>query len=203
VLQVAQYRLIGCVVAALIGIFCLLQAAFRSWRLAALTFVTLPSALVGGLVAAFVTGGVISLGSLVGFLVIFGIAARNGITLISHYQRLEREEGVPFGPKLVMRGTMERVSPILMTALVTGVVLVPALLLGDIPGLEVVRPMAVVILGGVVTSTVLNLFVVPSLYLRLAVSSVPDLEPRPVMGVAQRGFIGNMSDIPIGGAGST
>jgi Cu/Ag efflux pump CusA len=112
--------------------------------------------------------GVISLGSLVGFLTVLGIVARNGIMLISHYQHLERFEGVPFGPGLVVRGALERVVPILMTVFTTGLVLVPLILAGQIPGNEIEHPMAVVILGGLITATLLNLFVVPSLYLRFA-----------------------------------
>jgi len=154
--------------AAAVGIFLLLQASFGSWRLATLSFLTLPIALVGGVIAAYLTGGVISLGSLVGFFTVLGIVARNGIMLISHYQHLERFEGVPFGPDLVLQGARERVVPILMTVLTTGLALVPLLIAGEIPGQEIEYPMAWVILGGLITATLLNLFVVPSLYLRFA-----------------------------------
>ena len=139
-------------------------------RLALLSFLTLPSALVGGLIAAYIGGGVISLGSLVGFLTIFGIAARNGIMLINHYQHLEKYEGETFGPQLVLRGAKERIVPILMTAMSTGLALVPLVIAGSIAGHEVEHPMAIVIIGGLVTSTLLNLFVVPSLYLQYAKS---------------------------------
>jgi Cu/Ag efflux pump CusA len=162
-----------------LGIFCLLQLSFGSWRLATLSFLTLPSALVGGLLAAFATGGVISLGSLVGFFTVFGIAARNGILLINHYQHLEREEGATFGLDLVLRGARERLSPILMTALATGLALVPLVLAGDIPGHEIEHPMAVVILGGLVTSTVLNLFIVPAIYLRFGKEPERNVLTRP------------------------
>jgi CzcA family heavy metal efflux pump len=164
--QAAQRRLFGFAAVAMLGILLLLQASFGSWRLGLLSFLTLPSALVGGVLAAYLGDGVISLGSLVGFLTILGIAARNGIMLISHYQHLEREEGQQFGPELILRGARERLAPILMTALATGLALVPLVLAGSIPGHEIEHPMAVVILGGLVTSTLLNLFVVPSLYLR-------------------------------------
>jgi CzcA family heavy metal efflux pump len=164
--QAAQGQLLGFGIAAALGVFLLLQAAFGNWRLAALAFFTLPSALMGGVLAAFATGGVISLGSLVGFFTVFGVAARNGIMLINHYQHLEREEGEPFGPGLVLRGARDRLAPILMTALAAGLALVPLVISGDIPGHEIEHPMAIVILGGLVTSTVLNLFIVPSLYLR-------------------------------------
>jgi Cu/Ag efflux pump CusA len=121
---------------------------------------------VGGLLAIFAAGGVISLGALVGFFTVFAIAARNGILLINHYQHLERHEGETFGPGLVLRGARERLSPILMTALATGLAVVPLVVAGQIPGHEIEHPLAVVILGGLFTSTLLNLFVVPSLYLR-------------------------------------
>ena len=131
-----------------------------------LIFLTLPIALVGGILAAFAAGGVLSLGSLLGFFAVFGIAARNGILLINHCQHLEEVEGETFGPALVLRGARERLSPILMTSLATGLAVVPLVILGDRPGQEIEYPLAVVILGGLVTSTLLNLFVVPSLYLR-------------------------------------
>jgi Cu/Ag efflux pump CusA len=166
--QGAQNRILIFGIAAAIGILLMLQVCFRSWRAALLSFVTLPFALVGGVLAAYATGGVISMGSLVGFLTVFGIAARNGILMINHFQHLEEHEGEPFGPGLVLRGARERLAPIVMTALATGLALVPLVAAGEIPGAEIEYPMAIVILGGLVTSTVLNLFVVPSLYLRFA-----------------------------------
>jgi CzcA family heavy metal efflux pump len=167
-LNAAQDRLGLFGIGAAIAIFLLLQAAFGSLRLAALTFVLLPMALVGGVLAVWLGDGVLSLGSLVGFLTVFGIAARNGILMISHFQHLEREEGEPFGPALVLRGAKERLAPILMTASATGLALVPLAVAGSIPGHEIEHPMAIVILGGLITSTLLNLFVLPSLYLRFA-----------------------------------
>jgi Cu/Ag efflux pump CusA len=97
---------------------------------------------------------------------VFGIAARNGILLVNHCQHLERVEGETFGPGLVLRGARERLAPILMTSLATGLAVVPLVALGDRPGHEIEYPLAIVILGGLATSTLLNLFVVPSLYLR-------------------------------------
>jgi CzcA family heavy metal efflux pump len=164
--QSAQSRLLLSAIIAGVLILLLLQASFRRWRLAVLTFLTLPMALVGGVLAAWLTGGIISLGSLVGFFTVFGIAARNGILLINHCQHLEIREGMEFGPALVLRGARERLSPILMTSLATGLALVPLVVLGSRPGHEIEHPLAVVILGGLFTSTLLNLFVVPSLYLR-------------------------------------
>jgi CzcA family heavy metal efflux pump len=152
--------------AAAIGIVLLLQVVFSSWRLAILSFVTLPSALVGGILALFLGNGIVSLGALVGFLTVFGIAARNTILLIHHCQHLEKYEGETFGSKLVLRGAKERLAPILMTAATAGLGLVPLVIVGDVPGQEIVLPTAIVILGGLVTSTLLTLFVVPSLYLR-------------------------------------
>ncbi|MDQ6682002.1 MAG: efflux RND transporter permease subunit, partial [Chloroflexota bacterium] len=169
--QAAQDRLLLFALLAVIGVFGLLQAAFGSTRLAIVSFLTLPFALVGGVLAAWLTGGIISLGSLVGFFTVLGIAARNGIMMINHFQHLEREEGVPFGPELVIRGARERLSPILMTALATGLALVPLAIAGDLPGHEIEHPLAIVILGGLITSTLLNLFVLPSLYLRFGRSA--------------------------------
>jgi CzcA family heavy metal efflux pump len=180
----AQATLLTFGLAAAVGIFLLLQAAFGSWRLAIVFFVTLPLALAGGVLAALVSGGNISLGSLVGFFTVFGIAARNGILMINHCQHLEQVEGEPFGPELVLRGAKERLTPILMTASATGLAILPLIVAGDIPGHEIEHPMAVVILGGLITSTVINLFVVPALYLRFAkswlVAPVVDTAPAAV-----------------------
>ena len=164
--QAAEKRLLTFAVAAGVGVFFLLLTSFRSLRLALLSFLTLPSALVGGVLAAYLADGVISLGSLVGFFTILGIAARNGIMMINHFQHLERHEGETFGPGLVVRGARERLSPILMTTLACGLAIVPLVIAGNIPGNEIEHPLAIVVLGGLVTSTLLNLFVVPSLYLR-------------------------------------
>ncbi len=165
-LGAAQRRVLLYGTIAALVIFFLLQVALGSVRLALLLFLTLPMALVGGVLAARITGGIVSLGSLVGFLTIFGIAARNGILMLSHFQHLENHEGETFGRPLVMRGASERLAPILMTAFATALALIPLVVMGNIPGHEIEHPMAVVILGGLVTSTLLNLFVVPSLYLR-------------------------------------
>jgi CzcA family heavy metal efflux pump len=164
--QAAGKGLLLLSIVAAIGILFLLETSFKSWRLGILSFLTLPSALVGGVLAAYLGDGVLSLGALVGFLTILGIAARNGIMMINHFQHLEREEGETFGPGLVLRGARERLLPILMTTLACALALVPLVIAGSIPGHEIEHPLAVVVLGGLVTSTLLNLFVVPSLYLR-------------------------------------
>jgi Cu/Ag efflux pump CusA len=163
-LNAARGRLMVFGLIAALVILLLLQVAYGSFRLALLTFFLLPMALVGGAIAVWLGEGIVSLGSLVGFLTVFGIAARNGILMISHFQRL-LQEGMPFGPELVLRGSMERLAPIMMTAMATGLALVPLAWAGSIPGHEIEHPMAIVILGGLVTSTLLNLFVLPSLYL--------------------------------------
>jgi Cu/Ag efflux pump CusA len=180
--QAAQGRLLFSAVGAGLLILLLLQTSFRSWRLATLVFLTLPMALVGGVLAAWLAGGILSVGSLVGFFTVFGIAARNGILLVNHCQHLEQVEGEEFGLPLVLRGARERLAPILMTTLATGLALVPLVVLGQRPGHEIEHPLAVVILGGLVTSTLLSLFVVPSLYLRFhrptgPAVSAPDADP--------------------------
>ncbi|HET7697563.1 MAG TPA: efflux RND transporter permease subunit [Vicinamibacterales bacterium] len=164
--EASQRRLLMLGLLSLLGILLVLHADFGSGRLVALVALTLPFALIGGVAAAFLSGGVLSLGSLVGFVTVLGIAARNGIMLVSHYRHLQEEEGVPFGRQLVLRGAEERLAPILMTALATGLALVPIVAGGSRSGQEVEHPMAVVILGGLFTSTVLNLFLLPALFLR-------------------------------------
>src|SRR5262245_19468319 len=166
--EAAQKKMRALMIVSAIGILLMLQAAFMDWRLAFVGYLALPAALVGGVLAAWLGDGVISLGSIVGFLTVLGIVARNGIMMICHFQHLERVEGEPFGIGLVIRGARERISPILMTASATGLALVPLLVAGTIPGHEIEHPMAVVILGGLITSTLMNLFVMPSLYLRFA-----------------------------------
>ena len=145
------------------GIFVILFVAFRSLRNALLIMVNLPLALIGGVVAIFAGGGVVSVASLVGFITLFGIATRNGIMMISHYEHLQTAEGATFDES-VTRGSMERLSPVLMTALCAGLALVPLVIAGAEPGNELQAPMGVVILGGLLTSTALNMIVVPALY---------------------------------------
>jgi Cu/Ag efflux pump CusA len=164
--QESARQLYGLALLALVGIAILLYSDFGSWRLTALTLATLPFALIGGVAGTLLTDRVLSLGSLVGFVTVLGIAARNGILLVSHYRHLEDEEGVPFGDELVLRGAAERLTPILMTALATGLALLPLAIAGNKPGHEIEYPLAVVILGGLVTSTILNLFLLPALYRR-------------------------------------
>ncbi len=162
---------------ALLGIVLLLYVDFGEWRPTWLVALTIPFALVGGVAAVWLTGGVMSLGSIVGFVTVLGIAARNGIMMVSHYRHLEHAEGEPFGPALVTRGAEERLAPILMTALATGLALLPLAVTGNKPGQEIEYPLAVVILGGLVTSTLLNLFLLPPLYLRFGKGEPPSSTP--------------------------
>ena len=164
----ARNRLLLLAGLCLFGIIVILYSDFQSSRLALLLVLSLPFALVGAVWSAFFSGGVLSLGSLVGFVTVIGIAARNGIMLVSHYQHLQREEGESFGPELILRGAEERLAPILMTALTTALALLPIVIGGNRPGQEIEHPMAVVIVGGLVTSTILNLLLMPVLYQSVA-----------------------------------
>lgn len=164
--QTAQRELLLLGLAAGVGILLLLWLAFGSLRLVLLVLLNLPFALVGGVAAAYAMGGVLNVGSLVGFVTLFGITLRNGIMLVSHWQHLHEVEGVAWGPELVFRGARERLAPVLMTALVTGLGLLPIALGTGEAGREIEGPMALVILGGLVSSTLLSLFVLPVVYRR-------------------------------------
>jgi Cu/Ag efflux pump CusA len=148
------------------GIVVLLALVLGSGRAVWLVLANVPFALVGGVLAVFATGGVMSMGTLVGFVTLFGITMRNSIMLISHYQHLVRAEGMAWGLEAAVRGAVERLVPILMTALVTALALLPLALGSGEPGREIEGPMAIVILGGLITSTTLNLWVLPTLALR-------------------------------------
>ncbi len=138
----------------------------RHYRNLLLIILNLPFALVGGVLAVLVTGGSLSLGSMVGFVTLFGITLRNGIMMISHFQHLVNVEGHSWNFETALKGASERLAPILMTALVTGLGLLPLALGSGAAGREIEGPMAVVILGGLITSTMLNLLVLPTLSLR-------------------------------------
>jgi CzcA family heavy metal efflux pump len=172
--QADRRRLLAVGVAAAIGILLLLQSAFGSWRLATVFLLALPMALAGGVLTAFAGGRVVSLGSVAGFLAVLGIACRGGIILIRHYQHLERDDTATSGRDLVLLGSRDRLVPIVMTTVGTALALLPIAVSGDIAGQEIVHPMAVVILGGLVTAALLNLFVVPALYLRFRAASSPE-----------------------------
>jgi Cu/Ag efflux pump CusA len=152
----------------------LLWLAFGETGRLLLVLANLPFALVGGVAAVWLEGGVLSLGSLVGFVTLFGIATRNAVMLISHYDHLVRVEGRGWGRDTALQGASERLGPILMTAAVTGLALLPLALGSGDPGREIEGPMAIVILGGLVTSTLLSLFVLPTLALRFVRFSPED-----------------------------
>lgn len=161
--QRASVRLLSALSAlAIAGIFIVLFAEFRSARIAGLVMANLPLGLIGGVVAVALTGGVVSVASLVGFITLFGIATRNGILLVSHYRALQRS-GLPLR-ETVTRGSLERLAPILMTALTAGLALLPLAFGGGKPGNEIQTPMAIVILGGLLSATALNMVVLPALY---------------------------------------
>ena len=154
----------------LAAVFLLLFMEFGSTRQALLVMVNLPLALVGGIFAVVLTGGVLNIATLVGFITLFGIAVRNGILLVSHYNHL-LAEGVPL-EEAVWRGSMERLNPVMMTALSAGLALIPLALAGGEPGNEIQSPMAIVVLGGLLTAALLNMVVVPALFLRFGAESV-------------------------------
>jgi Cu/Ag efflux pump CusA len=146
-----------------VGVFLLLYIAFNNLRNLSITFLNLPFALIGGVVAVWITGGWMSLGSLVGFVTLFGITLRNSIMLVSHYQHLVEEEGRPWNLGTALHGAAERLPSILMTALVTALGLLPLALGSGEPGREIEGPMATIIVGGLITSTVLNLLILPAI----------------------------------------
>lgn len=150
----------------IVGIFLLLHLVFGSSRDALLVMLNLPLALLGGVVGLWLSGGVLSVASLIGFITLFGIATRNGVMLVAHIHHLAREEGVTDRVEQVRRGALERLVPIGMTALATALALVPLALSAGQPGSEIQAPMAIVILSGLLSATVLNMIVLPALYLR-------------------------------------
>jgi Cu/Ag efflux pump CusA len=198
-------RLIGLGIAAAVGIFLLLQAAFGSWRLATLCFVAFPLAVSGGvLMAALADGGTLSFGSWIALFAVFGLAVRNGMLLIERFRRLELH-GEASGAELVVRGAAERVVPTLTTALAAGLALTPFVIRGGIAGYELAHPLALVVVGGLVTSTLLSLFVLPVVYLQFGGSAaqepaverdlVSDLKPYAETPAAPAGVA--MQDAPV------
>jgi len=175
--------LLGIVV--LVAIFLLLFVAFHSARDALLVMLNLPLALIGGVIGVYASGGVLSVASIIGFITLFGIATRNGVMMIAHIQQLIDHEGVRDALTAVKRGASERLIPILMTALAAGLALVPLAMAAGEPGSEIQAPMAIVILFGLLSSTVLNMIVVPALYLRFG-SVRTRLGVAPVLSAAQQ-----------------
>jgi len=143
-------------------IFLLLYQEFKDLKTASIILINLPLALIGGVFSIWVTSGIISIPAIIGFITLFGIATRNGILLVSRYKSL-RESGMGLYDTII-NGSTDRLSPILMTALTAGLALIPLAIGGDLPGNEIQSPMAKVILGGLLTSTLLNIFIVPVVY---------------------------------------
>lgn len=159
--KASRNRLLLLSLASVCAIAVILYIDFQSWKLVGVILCTLPLALLGGVLGVHASGGILSLGSLVGFVTVLGIAARNAIMLISHYRHLATQEGVTDQSELVMRGAEERLAPIMMTALTTGLALVPLILTGEIPGQEIEYPLGLVILFGLTTATLVNLIILP------------------------------------------
>ncbi len=167
--KASRQRLLLLSLGSILAIAVILYIDFGSWRLVLLILLALPLALLSGVLGVFAGGGIVSLGSLVGFVTVLGIAARNAIMLISHYRHLATDEmrtdaGSVDRRELILRGAEERLAPILMTALTTGLALVPLVFSGELPGQEIEYPMALVILYGLVGATLVNLLVLPVLY---------------------------------------
>lgn len=161
----AQQRMLWLGAASLLGILLLLYLDFQNLKLSLLIMLSVPLACVGGVASVLLSGGDLSLGSLVGFVTVFGVAVRNGILLVSNYQHLQ-QHGRPFSTELILAGSVERLAPILMTAGTTALAIIPLAVAGNLPGHEIEHPMAVVIMGGLASSTLLTLFVLPAVYLR-------------------------------------
>jgi CzcA family heavy metal efflux pump len=161
-------------IVAAVLIFLLLQAALGSWRLATLSALGIPVALFGGLLATAISGGTLSLGSLLGFVTVFGLTVRNSLMVVKHFQTLEQTGAEKFGEALVRRGLREQFVPVVASAVAVGLAVLPFVLLGSIAGLEIAYPMAVVILGGVVTSTIVTLILTPALYLKFGAATAAD-----------------------------
>jgi len=176
--QATAARLLAAALAAAIGIFLLLQSAFGSWRRALLVFISLPAAIGGGVLAAIASGS-FSLGALLGLFTVLAISVRGSILLVRHFQRLE-QAGETTGSALVQAGAAERLTPIVTSAAAIALACLPFILLGDRAGLEVIRPMAVVILGGMASATVVNLFLIPGLYPSFASSPQVDTSSAPI-----------------------
>ena len=175
--QSAQLRILVAGIVALVGIFLLLQATFRSWSLAFAVLLTAPVALSGGLIVAFIgSRNPLLLVLLAGFLTIFALTLRNAVMLVRHFQQLEEQEGMAFGLPLVLRGAQDWLGPILTTALTTALAFLPLVIFGSSAGLEIIHPIALVVLGGLLTSLLVNLFLLPRIYLQFGSRRDPELE---------------------------
>lgn len=162
--QAAAWRILGLSILSFLGICAILYMVFPSWRIVLQILNALPTAFVGGVVALWLTGQSVTVASLVGFISLGGIATRNGILLVTHYFHLMKYEGEAFTEKMVLRGSLERLAPVLMTALTAALALLPLVLGGQQPGREILFPVATVILGGLVTSTLCEFLLHPGLF---------------------------------------
>ena len=178
--RATMFRVLAVALAAIIGILLLFQAAFVSWRRAVVLLVTLPAAMIGTVIGALLVGGLMSIGVVAGAIAVLAFAVRHGILMVDRYQRLEREPGAEFDPDLILSGAQERLTPVLTTAAVAALFVAPFVILGAIPGIEILRPMAVVVLCGLATSTLFALFVVPAVIYRTGPSVEPEPETQPI-----------------------
>ena len=160
----AQSELVLMGILSLVGVFILLFIDFQSVSLTLLIMLSVPLSIIGGIVAVLLSGGNLSLGSLVGFITLFGIAIRNGILMVSHLGRLDQATEASSGDAFILQAASERLSPILMTALCTGLALLPLVISGNLPGHEIEHPMAIVIVGGLISSTLMTLYFLPVAY---------------------------------------
>ena len=173
-------------IAAVIGMFLLLQAVLESWRLATLSILTVPIGLVGGLVAVLAAGGTLSFGSYAALLALFGLATRGCVYLFGRVRALQQDEGDTPAADLVLRAARERLGPVVTSALATGLVFLPVLVMGSRPGLELIHPAAVVFVGGLITTALVSLFVLPILYLRFGLSPAGEAAEREELPAALR-----------------
>jgi Cu/Ag efflux pump CusA len=180
-IQAAKQRVRSVIITVLVLIFLLLQAAFWSWRKAFIAFPIILVALSGGMIGVALNGGILSLGAFAGFLGVLGIAVHHSVILIKCFKSLEIKEGLAFGPFLVIRGIQDRLAPILMTSIITILAFLPFSILGNVPGLEVIFPMSIVMIGGVITTFLLNLFALPGLYLLFGKGSKTLMEEEKAM----------------------
>jgi len=174
--KAAARRLLVLSLMVFLGVLALLQSDFRSWTQAVIIMINIPFCLIGSVLAIYLGSGVVSLGAFVGFVTVLGVAVRNGIMLMSHYRHLRLKEGLGFGMELVLRGARERLTPILMTALTSVLALLPLIYFGNLPGYEIEYPLALVAVGGLMSSMLLNLFFVPALYYKLCQKNTPECE---------------------------
>jgi Cu/Ag efflux pump CusA len=151
-----------------------MQAAFASWRLAAITFLATAAAAAGGVIAAWGDGGPVTLATVAGLLAVVAFALRTSLTLLFRLRHLQSDAAGPVGPDLVRRISGEQLAPTVTAALAVAAVVLPAIAFGDIAGQEILRPMAIVIMGGLLTSTLVSLFAVPSLFLRFGPRGAPE-----------------------------